>query len=179
LTANSALNGLFVNRARELFNVPESYIAAAPGEEAVANDLAKTQDARVVFDGTHDVERWDVRARHGSVEVADFVFEERPDDEESESETEEREETRRGGERFVMLATRRGQNTQPMSTRHTPKAGDVATVAIHVDDREEALAELAEMGWSLVVLEEPDEKEGGDAEPGTGPQAEPKTDAVV
>ena len=177
LTANSALNGLFVNRARELFNVPESYIAAAPGEEAVANEVAKKEDARVVFDSTHDVERWDVRARHGSVEVADFVFEERPDDEESESE--EREETRRGGERFVMLATRRGQNTQPMSTRHTPKAGDVATVAIHVDDREEALAELAEMGWSLVARDGSGEKESGDAEPGSGSPAEPKADAVV
>jgi NhaP-type Na+/H+ or K+/H+ antiporter len=146
LTPNSALNGLFFQRAREFFGVSQGFIAAAPGSLAIADDLVESDEARVVFDGAHDVERWDVRARHGGIESQEFVFQPR---ENGEADSPEREETTRGAELFVILAWRRGSTTTPMWRRHSPKTGDVATIAINSSERDEALAELADRGWVL------------------------------
>jgi len=166
LTSNSALNGLFFTRARELFNVPEGFIATAPGDQAIAAEIVQDQEALVVFDGAHDVERWDVRARHGDVRIEEFVFQSPETDG---RQSEEGDESRRAGERFVMLAVRRGQKTELMSSSRLPKDGDVASVAIHADESQEAVEELAEIGWVPVA----GSGEAG-AELGAAAEANPK-----
>ena len=154
LTPNSALNGLFCKRAREFFGVRQGFIAAAPGSLAVADDLVESDEARVVFDGPHDVERWDVRARHGGIESGEFVFQAKKS---GATDQPEHDETTRGSELFVILAWRRGNTTAPMWRRHSPKSGDVATIVINSSDREEAIAELAERGW---IQPEPEAGDG-------------------
>jgi NhaP-type Na+/H+ or K+/H+ antiporter len=142
----NALSERTLQRAREFFGVSQGFIAAAPGSLAIADDLVESDEARVVFDGAHDVERWDVRARHGGIESQEFVFQ---PGENGEADSPEREETTRGSELFVILAWRRGSTTTPMWRRHSPKTGDVATIAINSSERDEALAELADRGWVL------------------------------
>ena len=58
------------------------------------------------------------------------------------------------GDRFLILTVRRGKRVVPMSLSFKPQEGDLALVAIHVPDREEAHRLLTEMGW-----EEPKEAE--------------------
>ncbi len=93
-------------------------------------------------------------ARHNDVQIEKFVCRERADDEAptdsepvKDSDSSKKDERRRRGERFVMLAVRHADTIQPMSSEHSPKPGDVATVALHVLGREDAVAELAELGW--------------------------------
>ena len=138
LTPNDTLNGLFVSRARDLFQAPEVYVALQwLGAGETPEFLAGT-DAQVLFEGLHDVERWDVRSNHGEMQIVRRVFRE-PAEEESESLD--------PGERFVILAVQRGERVQPMSTTFAPRRDDVAIVAIHTSEAQEAERILAGRGW--------------------------------
>jgi hypothetical protein len=57
-------------------------------------------------------------------------------------------------ERFAVLAIQRGSRVVPMSMRFTPKPGDVAVVAVHEVEGEEARRRLDEIGW--LPIEESD-----------------------
>ena len=143
LTANEALNGVFVRRARELFGVPERYVALASFQEGITPELLRDDDARVLFDSPHDVERWDVRSHHGEMTVERFRFE--PPEPEPAAEASE---TPAGaGERYVLLCITRGTRTFPMYAGLSPEAGDVAAIALHTDEQEAAVGSLRELGW--------------------------------
>jgi hypothetical protein len=51
-------------------------------------------------------------------------------------------------ELYVILAIRRGERAFPMSRDFQPRNGDIAAVALHEPDRDEALRLLGEMGWT-------------------------------
>jgi hypothetical protein len=135
LTANESLNGLFVERARTLFGVPQGHVALENLDHGVTPDLVA---GSVLFEGPHDVERWDVRLRHGDVEVGRFV---RAPDPEDDVELEPI------GERCAMLCIRRGQRMLAMHSDLKLAEGDIASVAIHAPDREEAEEALLARGW--------------------------------
>ena len=141
LTANEALNGVFVRRARELFGVPERYVALASLQEGITPELLRDDDARVLFDSPHDVERWDVRSHHGEMTVERFRFEP-PEPAVEASET-----AAGAGERYVLLCITRGTRTFPMYAGLSPEAGDVAAIALHTDEQEAAVRSLRELGW--------------------------------
>ena len=152
LTPNQMLNSVFVSRTRERFRVPRGYVAVARPEAGLAPALVQSEEAVVLFDGPHDVERWDVRCRHGSVEVEQWVYQGAP---EREEEGEEAAETPpKAGDPLVVLTVRRGGKTTPMHEGLGYKEGDIAAVAIHTIEREEAYAALREQGW------EPHREEG-------------------
>ena len=77
VTANQMLNSVFVSRAHDFFKVPEGYIAVVRPDLGIAPDLVDKGDAHMLFDGPHEVERWDVRARHGdlAIELWEYVGE--------------------------------------------------------------------------------------------------------
>lgn len=54
-------------------------------------------------------------------------------------------------ERSVILTVQRSGRVRPMSADLKPREGDVASVAIHIPDRPEALAALAAQGWIRVL----------------------------
>ena len=141
LTPNDALNGVFVGRARELFGVPERYVALTSIGEGITPEFLRDDDTRVLFDGPHDVERWDVRSHHSEMTVERYVFEppETPDESQAAPPS--------SGERFVLLCVTRGSRTHPMYAGFRPEAGDVAAIALHLDERESAEATLKELGW--------------------------------
>jgi NhaP-type Na+/H+ or K+/H+ antiporter len=144
LTPNDALNGLFVSRARELFRVPHAYVATARAGAGVAPELMRSAQAVMLFEASHDAERWDVRARHGDLELEHWVFRGAPPAEASEGEGQA---PPSAGERFVILAIRRGRSTRPMSVDFKIREGDVASVAVHAPEREEAHRILQQLGW--------------------------------
>ena len=51
------------------------------------------------------------------------------------------------GERYVILTVERGGKTRPMSMNFRPEEGDIATVAIHAPEIDEALRILGTQGW--------------------------------
>lgn len=157
LTGNDSLNGVFVRRAHELFGVPKGLVATNQTRGGLASEMVGHGGADTVFDGQHDVQRWDVRARRGDLEIVRRRFGEPLEvAEEEESETTasglsasapNANSTAASGERYVILATERGDKVVPMSAGLVPRRGDEATVAIHIPDREDALRLLEAAGW--------------------------------
>jgi NhaP-type Na+/H+ or K+/H+ antiporter len=145
LTPNDALNRLFVSRAGELFRVPQAYVATARSPAGLAPELMRSAQAVVLFEASHDVERWDVRARHGDLELEHWAFRGAPTAEQAAQG--EVETPPNAGERFVILAIRRGRITRPMSVDFKLRAGDVAAIAVHAPERAEAHRILRELGW--------------------------------
>jgi hypothetical protein len=122
--------------------------------------MVEKGEAQIVFDGPHDVQRWDVRARRSDVVIVRRRFREPPEPEEAPAESPEGETAKAPpatasapasgslpGERYVILAIERGGKAMPMSMALVPRRGDEATVAIHKPDHEEALRLLEAAGW--------------------------------
>jgi Trk K+ transport system NAD-binding subunit len=146
LTPNQMLNSIFASRARENFGVPRGYVAAINPESGLAPELVEREEVVVLFDGPHDVERWDVRSRHGELEVESWAFGGKPEREASADG--DAQEIPSAGERFVILSIQRGKKTMPMHAGLSPEAGDIAAVAVHRDEREAAHEILSAWGWS-------------------------------
>jgi NhaP-type Na+/H+ or K+/H+ antiporter len=141
LTPNQMLNGVFVTRSKERFQVPQGYIAVDRVEKGLAPEILESGEARMLFEGPNDVERWDVRARHGNLEVQRWEFLGEP-----EEPGEAPPETSRDA--FVILTVRRGDRVQLMHADLGLQAGDVASVAVHVPDAELAVAALRARGFT-------------------------------
>ena len=148
LTPNQALNSVFATRSRALFRVPDCFIAVSQPGAGMAMELIDDGDARLLFDGVHDVERWDVRWRRGEVGIERWRFEAEPEREEDAPPP-------TIGELFVMLIVTRAGRTRPMRADHVFKKGDQISVALYLPEREEALRVLAALGFVPVEAEAP------------------------
>jgi len=122
LTANETLNEMFVERVRTIFGVTRGLVALASLDRGVTPELVS---GSVLFDGPHDVERWDVRLRHGDISIGRFVRGPGP-----KGDTE----LQPIGERCAMLCIRRGQRMLKIHSDLKPTEGDIASVAIHEPD---------------------------------------------
>jgi hypothetical protein len=58
------------------------------------------------------------------------------------------------GERFAILAVRRGARILPMSTGFEAREDDIISVAVHAPESEEAHRILRAGGWELVPASE-------------------------
>ncbi len=143
LTASDHLNSLFVGQAKDLFAVPNGYVAVRSLDGQETPEYVQRHKGEVLFEGPHDVERWDVRVRHGEVAIEHFVFH---GVEATEADRNEGA-APKAGERFVMLAVKREKDIVPMTLGYQLRDGDVASVAIHVPERDDAYRLLREMGW--------------------------------
>ena len=164
LTANRTLNGVFVERARRRFGVPNGLVATSEIGNGFVSEQVERGEAKIVFDGPHDVERWDVRGRRGDVAIEHFVYSP------SEADREAGETTTPGlDERFVVLAVERGGETLVMDRQWKAEEGDRAAIALHRPERSEAIRALAERGWHLPADREADElREDGSKGAGVG-----------
>ena len=104
-----------------------------------------------MFEGPHDQERWDVRARHGDVRVARYQFREPEDTNDGASapaaEKAKSEEPGRTGEQLVMLLLRREREVEPVNIQYRPRQGDLVSLAMHRHEEREAAAWLESRGW--------------------------------
>ncbi len=143
LTANDQVNSLFVREARDDFDVPASYVALARGPRGVTPRILAKQGSRLLFDAPKDVERWNVRFRHGMAEVRTFAWVGVP-------ESAEEEPARGAGDAdpFVVLAVERAGVLEPMHAEWEAREGDAARVAVYLSQEEAAVAALARLGWA-------------------------------
>ena len=126
----------------------------AQPESGLAPELVATEVAFMLFEGAHDVERWDVRWRHGGVEVEKWVYFGREEISAGEEDKAEEKTPPSPAESFVILTVLRGKQLGPMHTGFKLQEGDVAAVAIWADERERAVEVLRELGWAPHVEEE-------------------------
>lgn len=152
LTPNQMLNSVFVSRARERFSVPRAFVAVDQLEAGLAPELVKEESALVLFDGPHDVERWDVRYRHDDVAVERWIRGDPPEEEGADDQKPASPD--RSGDRFVLLAIRRAGKLQPMHATLEPKPGDEASVAVRREELEQAHADLRALGWQPKAVED-------------------------
>jgi NhaP-type Na+/H+ or K+/H+ antiporter len=145
LTPNQMLNSLFASRARQHHGVTRGYVAALNPDVGLAPELVEREEVVVLFDGPHDIERWEVRARHNELEVSHWVFGGPKYATFDQAETPE---LGAINERLVVLTIRRGQQVMPMHAGLKLDVGDVAAVAIHIDEREIAESLLEARGWT-------------------------------
>lgn len=158
VTHNDHLNSLFIGQARSLFQVPNGYVAVDALDKMEVPEHVKRHHGEVLFEGPHDTARWDVRLRHGDAVIEYFAFHPVPEpkaeatrEESAKEESAKPEPGKAGksvGERFVILAVRRGERIAPMTLGYQAREGEIASVAIHGPEREEAYRLLAELGWS-------------------------------
>jgi hypothetical protein len=140
ITPNQVLNSVFAARTRELFRVPQSYISVSAPGQGLAMELVEEGYARVLFDGPHDAERWDVRARRGEIATERWRFGSEPAREEGESPPDI-------GELYVVLTAQRGSSVTPMFETREWRKDDVASVAVYTGDRETAHEVLRARGF--------------------------------
>jgi NhaP-type Na+/H+ or K+/H+ antiporter len=156
VTPNQMLNSVFVSRARERFRVPRSYVAVDRPESGLAPELVAKRQAVVLFDGTHDVGRWEVRERHGEIDVEHWEYVGLVDRDDAA----EADRPAATGELFVILMIRRGAKALIMKQDLKLEAGDVASIAIHSAESEAARSALADLGW--MRTESPSSDEAAD-----------------
>ena len=145
LTANQTVNAVFVDRARSLFHVPEGVVAVERNDTGFAKELVEKKQANVAFEGPHDMSRWDVRDRRGSVQIEKRRYQtpqHEPASPRIESDT-----IHLVDESHVVLAVQRGERVHPMHQSWSLRDGDVATVAIHDVEVEDAHERLSAAGW--------------------------------
>jgi hypothetical protein len=144
LTANDQVNSLFAREASEDFNVESTYVALARSQRGVTPRILAKQSSRLLFDGAKDVERWNVRFRHGLAGVRTFVASGVvPEEPPPAAAAEAGDET----DPFAVLAVRRGGTWWPMHAGYQPKEGEAARVAIYRAEAPRALEALAALGW--------------------------------
>ncbi|MGE3847599.1 MAG: cation:proton antiporter [Gammaproteobacteria bacterium] len=146
-TANEHLNRLFVQHARESFDVPRAIIAVPPSPGGAAPAHLRKSGIHVLFEAPHDIERWSVRLRHGSLLLREYAFEKPA------AASPGAAAAMRSTERSVIVALLRGSKAVPMTGDLAPRAGDRALVALFEDEVVAAGEELAATGWRPVELD--------------------------
>jgi Trk K+ transport system NAD-binding subunit len=151
VTANDHLNSMFIGNAREYFKVPQGLVALGvmPGGELPGH--VKRHEAEVLFEGPHDVERWDVRLRHDDLVMMRFVYRPPEVKKKSGETVPETSETKPPSpvsrESHVMVAVKRGEKMMVMWKDLKLKPGDIASVAVYRPELDEAVKALAKLFW--------------------------------
>jgi NhaP-type Na+/H+ or K+/H+ antiporter len=140
LTANESVNHLFASEATVRFGVPKAYVALESGSIGLPREMLDRHGIHVAFDGPRDLERWNVRFRHGLASLGRFRFEEDAVTEEAPP--------RVRADPYLILTIERDERIEPMRQDFEPKEGDFATIAVHEEHEAEALSALASIGWT-------------------------------
>jgi NhaP-type Na+/H+ and K+/H+ antiporter len=156
LTPNQMLNSIFVSRTRDRFRVPQGYIAVTKLESGLASDMVRSEEARVLFESPHDLERWDVRARHAALDVERWKFEGAAE-KQSEGAAAEPPSL---AEQLAILSIQRGSRVFLMHTALALEAGDLAAVAIYTEERDAAHELLRARGFAPAPPEAPEAASG-------------------
>ena len=145
LTFNEHANSLFVREAREAYDVTCGYVAMESDDDQHTPRLVRRSGLEVLFDGPHDQARWDVRRRHGEVDVESFEYHldltpEPAAPGSGDAGTGSLETDPDTDDPYVILTVRRGMHTVPFNLGQDPGQGDVAAVAIHRPARRQSPA---------------------------------------
>ena len=117
------------------------YAAIQQPDLGLAPELVASKEVRMLFDGPHEVERWDVRDRHDALAVEHWCFSGTGDA------AAEAESIRSDSDLFVPLCVLRAGRVHVMHRDFEMKSDDELSVAIHLAEREQAHAALRSRGF--------------------------------
>jgi len=143
-TSNERVNSLFVREARDRFRVPRAYVAREGGRMGIPQQALARQGILTLFDAPKDVERWNVRLRHGLAALERFRFGGPPAAPTGGAQAP-------SGDLFLILAVTRGGRVEPMHEGFAAQPGDEAAAALDAGHAAEALAALAAAGWRPIA----------------------------
>ena len=144
-TFNENLNSQFVHYARHEFDVPTGLVSVSATNGGRAPEHVARHRADVLFDGPHDQERWDVRWRQDEVTIDPFEFhpvKKTPAEPQDTSAV-----VARRSDTYVILTLQRNRHIAPMARSIALRSGDRAAIALYSRAKEQAIAELASLGW--------------------------------
>ena len=149
LTTNADLNHIFALEAHQEHEVPTTYVAAAKmaGDESAR--LARHHSARVLFDRTKDVGRWNVRLRHQHAKHVRLRALP-PREPETGSIAAVAPSSENSTDAFLILGVQRGR-WRPMHGDWIVAIGDEAVALIHDEEQDAAASQLAVLGWEIVL----------------------------
>jgi NhaP-type Na+/H+ or K+/H+ antiporter len=140
LTANESVNHLFASEATTRFGVPQAYVALERGSIGLPREMLDRHGIHVAFDGPRDLERWNVRFRHGMASLGRFRF--------AQDSVSDEVPERASADPYLILAVERGERIEPMRQDFEPKEGDFAIIAVLEERDSEAIEALAAIGWT-------------------------------
>jgi len=147
LTPNAELNHAFALDAHEEYGVAEVYIAASRGPGNASARLAERHSTRVLFDRPKDVDRWNVRLRHGLANPWRLRYAAPSADGEAVP-------SGSSPDAYLLLAVRRDGVWLPMHHEFGAKNGDEGIALVLATEAKGAEATLKAMGWEPVIGEE-------------------------
>ncbi|MBW2316623.1 MAG: cation:proton antiporter, partial [Deltaproteobacteria bacterium] len=164
LTPNDEVNSLFAREARDDFGVPETFAAINRVTKGTTPALLEKQGSQMLFDGAKDVERWNVRFRHGIARLERFHWVGQAEGGVADAGESNGEgmRGRRDADPYVIMAVERAGRWQLMHAGLTPRAGDVAVAALHEPEAVEAQTQLARAGWAPGETIEPETDDEAD-----------------
>ena len=152
-TFNENLNSQFVRYARHEFNVPTGLVSVSSADGGRSPEHVARHGADVLFDGSHDQERWDVRWRQAEVKIERFELR---TSHKTPAELGAPTVGARRSDTYVILTLQRHRQVAPMAGSITPRSGDRAAIALYSRAREQAMAELLSLGWYLLPADAQD-----------------------
>lgn len=141
LTTNNEVNRHFAEQARASFGVKQAYVAVNRSGGEVSARLVEKQALPMLFERPEDLNRWNVRLRHGSAKMRRFrvaELHEPPQD------------AQRGGslpDPYLLVALLREGVWQPIHDGLELREGDVVAAAIHLPEEAAARQALRELGF--------------------------------
>lgn len=159
LTPNNQVNHHFAGEAKDGYGVPGCYAAIGRESSEVATRVVHKQEGRVLFDGPKDVERWNVRFRHGDAEIVELQYRAPAEDSQPSPEDPPDPPIRaEDPDPYVILGMKRAERVDPMFEQLTATEGDVAVVALYSPARAEALERLSARGFWPALPPDADEE---------------------
>jgi NhaP-type Na+/H+ or K+/H+ antiporter len=149
-TGNAQLNIHFAEEAREGERVPDVYAAIDRQSQEIGERIVEKRAIHILYDRPKDVERWNVRFRHGQAETIDLRFVGTTPD----TDAEDRPTLAGTVDHFVMVAMLRGEMWEPMAAERTPAEGDRIVAVLHTPTRDAALDALRGLGFEPLPPEE-------------------------
>jgi len=165
MTANAQVDAHFADEAKEAYKVPQTFVAVGRDTHAVGERIVEKAGGQVLFDRPKDIERWNVRLRHGLAEVRPFTFVGRPEAQEDAGTQTALEEA---PDPFVLLAIERRGEMEAAAANAAPETAARATAAILLSDEADALVGLAALGFVPAAEADADEDEAADDHPNGG-----------
>lgn len=143
ITGNPVLNNHFAETAKQEFKVPAVYAAMGESRASVIERTVAKYDGRILFDQPRDVQRWDIRIRHGLTETQRAVFEAPTPTDGSDASAGDRTDS------YLVLATKHDGWWLPSSRDLEPAAGDEAVIIVNAEERARVRARLTALGWRV------------------------------
>ncbi len=142
VSGNPVLNNHFAETAKQEFGVPDVYASMGPNRASVIARTVGKYGGHVLFDRQQDVQRWDIRIRHGLTETRRATWSSPVDGVPAAASGDP-------ADSHLVLVVEQGGRWIPGSEGRELTAGDHAVVLLNAEQRATAIEALAAAGWHV------------------------------